>query len=91
MVRRRLANGPPKHQKGASGMGEARRDATEGGGGNGHFREVLPDVHIGGVFVRGGDVGDIGVNGEEAGSSSCGVPVTGDKFEGKKVEGRFVA
>ena len=36
-------------------------------------------------------MGVVGANGAEARGSSCGVPVTADKVEGKKAEGCFVA
>ena len=47
--------------------------------------------HIDGAVVRGRYVGAANANGAESGRSSCGVPTTCDKVEGKKAKGRFVA
>ena len=54
--------------------------------------EKLYHTMIQGVLFWGGVyLGVVGSNGVEAGRSSCGVLETGDKVEGKKDEGRFVA
>ena len=45
----------------------------------------------GGAIVWGGDVDVVSVNGVVTRGSSCGVPETCNKVEGKKAEGRFVA
>ena len=71
-------------------MGVDREDSTEGGGGTGRIGNFLLRSHTGGTVVQGRDVGAVGANDTEAGRSSYGVPDTGDKFEGKKAEGRFV-
>ena len=69
----------------------AQEDTVEGGDGSGHLRKVLSRGNTGGAVVWGRDVGVFGANGAEARGNSCGFSETGDKVEGKKTEGRFVA
>ena len=64
----------------------SQKDATEGGGRAVRLVEVLSHGDTGGVLVWGGELGVVGTNGAEAGGSSCAVPVTGDKVEGKRAE-----
>ena len=66
-------------------------DSTEGGGKTGCLSKVLLRSNTGCDVVWGRDLVFIGANGTETGGSSCGVPATGEKVEGKEAEGRFVA
>ena len=62
-------------------------------GGRGRNRpswRILSRGDTGGAVVWGVDVGVVGANGAEYRGSSCGVPETGEKVEGKKAKEGFM-
>ena len=72
-------------------MGPSRDVATEGGGGAVSLGKFLLCGDIVGVVVWYRYLGVIISNGSEARGISFGVPDTGEKVEGKNVEGQLVA
>ena len=72
-------------------MGVDQEEATEEGGRTIQLKEVLLCGNTCGTVVWGRYVDVVGANGAEARGISCGVTETGEKVEGKKAEGRFMA
>ena len=63
----------------------------EGWGGTGRLGKVQLCSDTGGVVVWGRDVFVVGANVAEARGNPYVVPETGEKVEGKKAEGQFLA
>ena len=63
----------------------------EGWGGTGRLGKVQSCSETGGVVVWGRDLFVVGANVAEARGNPYVVPETGEKVEGKKAEGRFLA